>query len=235
VVEKKSESYFEQKMENAERIEEGYNEHVYDTGDTIIEYYPWISSTAPRQSVTEFFLGKFRVFTRRRRMENELLGAEIIESIGLNSSEPVSVGERFIEFEKIQGENIRNFDMEKMGLQVGEFMKELHAEDAALMDGTLSNFLYSEEEGLYSIDHDSFRQDANSREIKFDLINTLTSVIVENPDEYSGFKKGIKEGYGELTRKDELLLGINTFLFNLISHDLRFLKNSLRNYREHHI
>lgn len=235
MVEKKPESYFREKIENADRVQAGYNDHVYDTGDTVIEYYPWISSTAPRQSVVELLLGKLTAFTRRRRMENELAAADFIESIGLNSSKPIFKGEKFIEFEKIDGEDIRNFDMESVGAKVGSFLKQLHGEGAALMDGTLSNFLYTDDGELYSIDHDSFSRNANSRERKFDLLNTLTSIIVEGPDEYSDFKDGVERGYGELTRRDDLLLALDVIFFNLISHDWSFLKNSVKNYRRHHI
>lgn len=235
MVEEKPEQYFLNRIEAADRIQKGYNDHVYDTGDTIIEYYPWVSSTAPRQSVVELLLGKLTVFTRESRMENELAAADLLESIGLNSSEPICRGEKFIEFEKIEGEDIRNFDMEEVGAKVGSFLKELHQEGAALMDGTLSNFLYTEKGELYSIDHDSFSRKANRREIKFDLLNTLTSIIVEDPDEYSDFKKGIEAGYGKLNRRDELLLALNVLFFNLISHDLSFLRNSIVNYRRHHL
>lgn len=168
-------------------FEGGDTNNVFLTDEgTVVKEFTRISAPAFTISLSYLISGVPRFFTRENRMENERKIRKIqLET--LNFPEILQEGDRFMEFEYIEGRDLREKaltspqDAREVGYKLGEVMEEIREKDIHLVDLFLENFIESDK-GLYHVDPEYSDVDGSGVSRLNDVLSVVLSFKLLPPE-----------------------------------------------------
>lgn len=220
-------------------LEGGDTNDVFLTEEgTVVKEFSRFSVPAFTISLSYLISGTPRFFTRNERMKNEKEIREV-EIKELNFPEILQEGERFIEFEYVEGRDLREKALEspeearEVGISLAEILKETREKDIHLVDWFLENFIQTEE-CLYHIDpeySDVEGSQVNKLKDVLSVILTFKLLPPENCEEaMKAFTENIEEDIQGL--KISLLGNFVTLLYGLTLGSRNQKINAVRNLKK---
>lgn len=220
-------------------LEGGDTNDVFLTEEgTVVKEFSSISTPAFTISLSYLISGTPRFFTRKERMKNE----KDIRKVGLEKLEFPEIlheGERFLEFEYINGEDLRQKALEspenarEVGIRMAEILEETREKDIHLVDWFLENFIRSEE-ALYHVDPEYSDVKGSRVSGLKDLLSIILTFKLLPPDNCTAAINAFRERFDEDTRglKITILGNFVTLLYALALGSMAQKINAVKNLKK---
>lgn len=220
-------------------LEGGDTNDVFLTEEgTVVKEFSSISIPAFTISLSYLISGTPRFFTRKERMKNE----KDIRKVGLEKLEFPEIlheGERFLEFEYINGEDLRQKALEspenarEVGIRMAEILEETREKDIHLVDWFLENFIQSEE-ALYHVDPEYSDVKGSRVSGLKDLLSIILTFKLLPPDNCTAAINAFRERFDEDARglKITILGNFVTLLYALALGSMAQKINAVKNLKK---
>lgn len=193
-----------------EPIGEGLTNAIWETEDgTVVKYIADSSWTVALINLLQIVFLNFDFLTKKQRLENELRAKRVLSRLEIPHPEILRHDTNFIEMEQIDGKPLLQYlasaspeECYAVGHAKGEELERLHDHGSAYVDCRCGNTLVTDE-GLVSIDHELFREDASGFLKELDLVTLTASAKVLSEGKYAVFLEGLQEGYDGVFRIDK--------------------------------
>ncbi|MDY6771574.1 MAG: hypothetical protein SV186_06510 [Candidatus Nanohaloarchaea archaeon] len=193
-----------------EPLEEGLTNAIWRTDrGTVLKFVAPYSWTVKLINLFQLMFLHFEWITQDRRVANELRAKEVLEELDIRRPDVVWHDGHFIEMELVEGipllEHLADTDLQgcyEVGRAKGAELHRLHEYGAAYVDNRCGNTLVTEE-GLASIDHELFREEAPPFLREFDLVTLTASAKMLEPRKYVFFIEGLHAGYDGIFEVDK--------------------------------
>lgn len=216
------------------------NELVETDGGTVVKKFSSRPKMAYVQMLGRIPSGKFEFQDRASRIENERIFRNYMEDMDVYIPDILRVEDNFVEFEKVEGEDMNTYlnqaspsEAYEAGKLAGDFLYQLHDEDAAITDLRINNFMMRDIGGLAFVDAEYFSEDATDWEKQMDFITLASSAKQVEPEAYKGFREGFQESYGDIRLSSDMISSITAPGHAvLLEQDKDRLRNSAGNIRD---
>lgn len=216
------------------------NELVETNEDTVVKKF----SSRPKMAYVQMFgripSRKIEFQDQDSRIENERIFRDYVNDIDVYVPDILRVEDNFVEFARVEGEDMNTYlnqaspsEAYKAGELAGDFLYQVHDEDAAITDLRINNFMMRDIGGLAFVDAEYFSEDATDWEKQMDLITMVSSAKQVEPEAYRGFREGFQEGYGEIGFSSDMISSITApGHAALLEQDMDRLRNSASNIKD---